>query len=146
MDQLLSTQPMEDASSESKHAACQRRPPVAMARGRTPTRRPHARLDRQGTRSFAAPCARASWPDDAPDPLRDEPGRHAGVQGHDRAAARATAAVEHLGHAVVSSSRLTLSTEQLHELTGYKRGAEQARWLRENGFKFRLDRLGEAPG
>jgi hypothetical protein len=39
--------------------------------------------------------------------------------------------------------RLTLTPEQLHELTGYKRGAEQARWLKDNGFKFRLDRLGK---
>ena len=38
---------------------------------------------------------------------------------------------------------MTLSPEQLCEPTGYKRGAEQARWLKENGFKFRLDRLGK---
>jgi hypothetical protein len=42
----------------------------------------------------------------------------------------------------MGTSRLTLTPEQLHELTGYKRGIEQARWLKENGFKFRLDRLG----
>ena len=56
---------------------------------------------------------------------------------------RAPAPAPQLGHAVVGSSRLTLSPEQLQELTGYKRGAEQARWLKENGFKFRLDRLGK---
>jgi len=50
---------------------------------------------------------------------------------------------EHAGRAVVASSRLTLTAEQLCELTGYKRAAEQARWLKENGFKFRLDRLGK---
>ena len=44
---------------------------------------------------------------------------------------------------VMCASRLTLTPEQLCELTGYKRGAEQARWLSENGFKFRLDRLGK---
>lgn len=57
--------------------------------------------------------------------------------------ARAPAALEQLGQAVVRSPRLTLTPEQLRELTGYKRGAEQARWLKENGFKFRLDRLGK---
>jgi hypothetical protein len=36
-----------------------------------------------------------------------------------------------------------LTPEQLFELTGYKRGAEQIRWLKENHFKFRLDRLGK---
>lgn len=36
--------------------------------------------------------------------------------------------------------RLTLSPEELVELTGYKRCTQQARWLKENGFKFRLDR------
>jgi hypothetical protein len=56
---------------------------------------------------------------------------------------RARATVEGPGHAVMCTSRLTLTPEQLHELTGYKRGAEQARWLKENGFKFRLDRLGK---
>lgn len=62
---------------------------------------------------------------------------------HDPRRVRAHAPVEGLGHAVVSPSRLTLTPEQLYELTGYKRGAEQARWLKENGFKFRLDRLGK---
>ena len=61
----------------------------------------------------------------------------------DQCVARAPAPVQQLGPAVVGVSRLTLSPEQLHELTGYKRGAEQARWLKENGFKFRLDRLGK---
>lgn len=46
-----------------------------------------------------------------------------------------------LGNTATCASRLTLTPEQLFELTGYKRGAEQARWLKENGFKFRLDRL-----
>ncbi len=41
------------------------------------------------------------------------------------------------------TSRLTLTPEELLELTGYKRGAEQARWLKDNGFKFKLDRLGK---
>jgi hypothetical protein len=50
---------------------------------------------------------------------------------------------EQPGRAVVTSPRLTLTPEQLCELTGYKRAAEQARWLKENGFKFRLDRLGK---
>jgi hypothetical protein len=45
--------------------------------------------------------------------------------------------------AMATPTRLTLTAEQLCELTGYKRGAEQARWLKENGFKFRLDRLGK---
>lgn len=35
---------------------------------------------------------------------------------------------------------LTLTPEELQELTGYKRGAEQCRWLKANGFKFRIDR------
>ena len=47
------------------------------------------------------------------------------------------------GRVVVTSPRLTLTPEQVCELTGYKRAAEQARWLKENGFKFRLDRLGK---
>jgi len=51
--------------------------------------------------------------------------------------------IERVGHTDTSPSRLTLAPEQLFELTGYKRGAEQARWLKENGFKFRLDRLGK---
>ena len=38
---------------------------------------------------------------------------------------------------------LTLSPLELEELTGYKPGAEQKRWLQQNGFKFRLDRLGK---
>jgi hypothetical protein len=62
---------------------------------------------------------------------------------HDSRLVRATAALEQVERAVVRSPRLTLTPEQLHELTGYKRGAEQARWLKENGFKFRLDRLGK---
>ena len=57
--------------------------------------------------------------------------------------ARALAATESRRPVVTNSSRLTLTPEQLCELTGYKRGAEQARWLKENGFKFRLDRLGK---
>lgn len=62
---------------------------------------------------------------------------------HASCLARGRAPVEGLGHAAMSSSRLTLTPEQLRELTGYKRGAEQVRWLKENGFKFRLDRLGK---
>jgi hypothetical protein len=38
---------------------------------------------------------------------------------------------------------LTLTEAELRELTGYKRGKEQARWLKNNGFKFRLDKLGK---
>lgn len=57
--------------------------------------------------------------------------------------ARGRAPVEGLRHAAMSSSRLTLTPDQLFELTGYKRSAEQVRWLKENGFKFRLDRLGK---
>ena len=56
---------------------------------------------------------------------------------------RARTPAESLGPVVMTTSRLTLSPDQLCELTGYKRGAEQARWLKENGFKFRLDRLGK---
>jgi len=62
---------------------------------------------------------------------------------HAQRLARASAPVERSGQQGIGSSRLTLSPEQLCELTGYKRGAEQARWLKENGFKFRLDRLGK---
>lgn len=62
--------------------------------------------------------------------------------GHDPCVVRAPLPLEQLEHVVVLSPRLTLTPEQLHELTGYKRGAEQARWLKENGFKYRLDRLG----
>jgi hypothetical protein len=57
--------------------------------------------------------------------------------------ARSPADLGHLGNSIVRLPRLTLTPEQLQELTGYKRGAEQARWLKENGFKFRLDRLGK---
>lgn len=57
--------------------------------------------------------------------------------------ARALAPAQSPRPVVMNSSRLTLTPEQLCELTGYKRGAEQARWLKENGFKFRLDRLGK---
>lgn len=62
--------------------------------------------------------------------------------GHDPCVVRAPLPLERLEHVVVRSPRLTLTPEQLHELTGYKRGAEQARRLKENGFKYRLDRLG----
>lgn len=55
---------------------------------------------------------------------------------------RQTVSATSPGRVVPPSSRLTLSPEQLFELTGYKRSAQQARWLKENGFKFRLDRLG----
>jgi hypothetical protein len=37
---------------------------------------------------------------------------------------------------------LTLTGDELAELTGYRRGAEQKKWLKANGFKFREDRLG----
>lgn len=67
----------------------------------------------------------------------EEPPTH-----RDQCLARAPAQIERR-HPGVDSPRLTLSPEQLCELTGYKRGAEQARWLKENGFKFRLDRLGK---
>lgn len=70
-------------------------------------------------------------------PLEDSPTKNDPRRG------QAPAPVESLGRAAVSMSRLTLTPEQLHELTGYKRGAEQARWLKENGFRFRLDRLGK---
>lgn len=34
---------------------------------------------------------------------------------------------------------MILDDDTLRELTGYKRGAEQCRWLKANGFKFRQD-------
>ncbi|MFZ5544017.1 MAG: DUF4224 domain-containing protein [Pseudomonadota bacterium] len=36
-----------------------------------------------------------------------------------------------------------LTPEELFELTGYKRGAEQCRWLKANGFKFRVTIAGQ---
>ena len=62
---------------------------------------------------------------------------------HAQCLAQVRTPVDRPGPPGIGSSRLTLSPEQLCELTGYKRGAEQARWLKENGFKFRLDRLGK---
>jgi len=70
-------------------------------------------------------------------PLEESPTDHA----HDLARARAT--VGRSRPPGIGAARLTLTPEQLYELTGYKRGAEQARWLKVNGFKFRLDRLGK---
>ncbi len=66
MDQLLSTQPMEDASSEQNTHRMPAAPSCSYGSRADAYTKPHARLNRQGTRSFAAPCARASWPDDAP--------------------------------------------------------------------------------
>ena len=62
---------------------------------------------------------------------------------HDRSLGRTLAAHERRRRTAEPDARLTLTPEQLLELTGYKRGAEQARWLKDNGFKFKLDRLGK---
>lgn len=37
---------------------------------------------------------------------------------------------------------LTLTAAELRELTGYSRASKQAGWLKANGFKFRVSRLG----
>ena len=88
-----------------------------------------------------------SQPVDAPEPVpMDQPlSSQQSRQRPDLAQppAHALAPAEIRRPVVTNSSRLTLTSEQLCELTGYKRGAEQARWLKENGFKFRLDRLGK---
>lgn len=35
-----------------------------------------------------------------------------------------------------------LTREEVRELSGYKRRTDQARWLRENGYPFELDKDG----
>ena len=35
-----------------------------------------------------------------------------------------------------------LTRDELRELSGYKRRSDQARWLRENGYPFELDKDG----
>lgn len=89
----------------------------------------------------------SSQPVDAPEPLpRDQllsSQRSGELTDLPQPPARALTPAEIRRPVVMNSSRLTLTPEQLCELTGYKRGAEQARWLKENGFKFRLDRLGK---
>jgi hypothetical protein len=84
-------------------------------------------------------------PSPEPPPLNQPLSSQQSGEQTDRAqpSARALAPAQSPQPVVMSSSRLTLTPEQLCELTGYKRGAEQARWLKENGFKFRLDRLGK---